>query len=112
MKREDFRKALEKAKEADPLDRAYYVMAPEIDEDAKIYIFPMLSDEREEVAQLTLDIGEWAIIIVCCKDEFGERLFEPCDVDFLDSLGFDFKERLFEPCFQLSGLGTDHSINK
>ena len=110
MKKDDFRKALEDAKKVDPIERTYGIHLPEIHEDAKVFAWPMTAEEREELPDLMNDIQQWAIVILCIKDEEGNRLFEPSDIEFLDGLGLDVRRRLFEPAFQLSGLGNDYSV--
>ena len=112
MKSKKFREAMDRAKKVTPFDRAYFVRTPEIDKDAVVYIYPLLDSEKVELFSLSTNYNEWALILTCCKDEDGDRLFDISDIEFLSDLGFGFRERLFIPAFELSGLGKDYSIKK
>ncbi len=110
MNLKDFRAGMEKAKKLKPVDRATYVPLEEFGEGAGAYLYPMMDSERAELVELMTEVGEWAIILLCLKDENGERVFNVDDIEFLGTLGYDFQQRLWQPAFELSGLGKDYSV--
>lgn len=112
MDKESFKVRLDRAKEGYYSGSSAKVDLPELGDDMYVFARAMSFNDYAKYVEMYDRLKDhfWPIIIASCKLEDGSYAFGESDIEFLESLGYDFRRRLYQRVIAVCGITSDDTL--